>query len=782
MPNNFDDISKEAKRIDKQLTDLSSNMDQLYQKTYQSRIDDKREMEDITTGIDNTIDNLLSKVNGKNAADLSSLYTRIQAKGSGKSFEDELLKLFDDSGQILDTINVDNIRKSLQAEDYQYDLICQYMTKLEDALEIKKDNVLSSDNFTKDFVNVVPRKSSEDFLRTFSDKANKVKDKYNVEDLFDEIYYDTAKYGEYFLYLVPYQKAFQRLLKRKQYMQANGIYGMDPMRYESANMINSINEDPGSYGGECIFEGAHFDGEIGIGEDRKLAKELVNEINQNDMRINLFFDESGIIPEPIETLTESKIVAAKYQSVTESYLSENSIHEDTGTPKDQLKLGTQMSDFVTPANDGLVDPNGKDINVREINGAVCYKIPRDQIIPIYMMETCVGYIYIQISNTYVENMVLNGYSYNSLTNNTKLMADEYDKENDALVGYISSVISNKIDAKFINANVDLKKEIYAVLRYNDKFNTTVGINNIGVSYISADDIQHIYFKMDKNTHRGISDIKKAVVPAMIYCMLYLNDAIGRVSRANDKRVYYVKQNVEQNVSRTLLNVVNQLKKGNMGMRSLENMNTIFNVIGRYNDHIIPVSQSGDPPITMEVMNGQQIETPTDLMDRMEDQAVSSTDVPLEFVQSVNQVDYATRFTMSNSKFLRKVYKRQRICQKFFTTIFRKLYNYEYHENDQTMKVVLPAPAFLALTNSQQLLNNTKDYASLIIEMLEPDLDEEVKHKFINLYTRDQLGTYLDFTKIDDMIETAKLDQKTDTANDLGASEDYSEDEDEEGGF
>lgn len=778
MPNNSDDVSKEAKRIDKQLNDLSTNMDQLYQKTYQSRIDDKKDMEDVTSGIDNTIDSLLSKVNGKNAADLSSLYTRIQnTKGGGKSFEDELSKMFDDSGQILDTINVDNIRKSLQAEDYQYDLICQYMTKLEDALEIKKDNVLSSDNFTKDFVNVVPRKSSEEFLRTFSDKANAVKEKYNVEDLFDEIYYDTSKYGEYFLYLVPYKKAFERLLKRKQTMQANGIFGVNPARYESANLVSKT---PEVYGGECIFEGAKFDGDIGLGEDGKIAKELVKEINDNDVKVNIFFDESGIIPEPIEYLSESRKALSKHQSVTESYYLEQSIKED-GSSKNQVQLGTQMSDFMVPS-DGLIDQNNKSFKVRDINGAVCYKIPRDQIIPIYMSETCIGYIYIQISNTYVENMVLNGYSYNSLTNNTKLMADEYDRENDALVGYIAGAISNKIDDKFINSNIDLKKEIYAVLRYNDKFNTTIGVNNIGVSYIAADDIQHIYFKMDKDTHRGISDLKKAVVPAMIYCMLYLNDAIGRVSRANDKRVYYVKQNVEQNVSRTLLNVVNQLKKGNMGMRSLENMNTIFNVIGRYNDHIIPMSQSGDPPVTMEVMSGQQIDTPTDLMDRMEDQAVSSTDVPLEFVQSVNQVDYATRFTMSNSKFLRKVYKRQRICQKFFTIIFRKLYNYEYHENDQTMKVALPAPAFLALTNSQQLLNNTKDYASSIIEMLEPDMEEEVKHRFINLYSRDQLGTYLDFTKIDDMIKSAKLDNKSNAAEDLGASQEYSDEDNGEGGF
>ena len=59
-----------------------------------------------------------------------------------------------------------------------------------------------------------------------------------------------------------------------------------------------------------------------------------------------------------------------------------------------------------------------------------------------------------------------------------------------------------------------------------------------------------------------------------------------------------------------------------------------------------MSQSGDPPITMEVMQGQQIETPTELMDRMEQDAVEATDVPLEFVNSIKQVDFASRFTVT----------------------------------------------------------------------------------------------------------------------------------------
>lgn len=199
------------------------------------------------------------------------------------------------------------------------------------------------------------------------------------------------------------------------------------------------------------------------------------------------------------------------------------------------------------------------------------------------------------------------------------------------------------------------------------------------------------------------------------------------------------------------------------------MNTIFNVIGKYNDFIVPVSQSGDSPIQFEVMQGQQTETPTELMDRMEEAAVNRTDVPYEFVQSVNQVDFATRFTMSNSKFLRKVFKRQMICQKHFTQIFRKIYNFEYNENETSMQIQLPAPAFLTMTNSNQLLNNTKDLANAIAE-IELTNEDDLKPEFIRLMIRNYLGgSYLDFDVIDRMKIQAKENFNLETSKNQDVS-------------
>lgn len=718
---------KTTRKIDKQLKDLTADVDDIYSSIYLTRTDDKNNLDKVTGDINDSINDILAKINGQNISDISNLYVRLVDKensGLNKTtgeIAETIESFFDNKGFIMDSLNLQNIRKSIQAENYQYDLICKYMTKLEDALEIKKDNVLSSDNFTKDFVNIISGKSNSEYINEFNDRAIILKEKYNIQELFEDIYYKTSKYGEFFLYEVPYSKAFEKLLERKQKLM-NGVRYENTTIFESGNLTDDTDN-----------------------KFKELSDTFKKSVNEN-AKVNIIFDESGIYSRPIEMIEESAGIISNHKSLTEAF------NETGNSTVAEAELDDGLS------TDGMIinQDNDKTKISKELKGAVLAELKREDVVPIYMDTTPIGYLYITVANNWVEELIMNGSTYNSLTNNTRLLTDDFDRQNDILVAQISGMMAEKINKKFINANIDLKEEIYAVLRHNDRFCATHGTNNVTVSFLPVEDVHHFYFKLNPNTHRGISDLEKAMVPAMIYCMLYLNSAIANVGRAQDKRVYYVKQNVEQNVARTLLNVVTQLKKGNMGIRQLENMNTIFNVIGKFNDHIIPVSQSGDRPIEMEVMQGQSVETPNELMDKMEDMAVSSTDVPLEFVNTAINVDYATRFTMSNSKFLRKIYARQRICQKWYTNVFRKLYNFEYDENDMSVKILLPAPAYLSMNNTQQLIDNTRNYVNAIVDIEMPNEDEDVKQNFIKLMMRNQLGTYIDFSMIEDIHTEAKI--------------------------
>ena len=99
------------------------------------------------------------------------------------------------------------------------------------------------------------------------------------------------------------------------------------------------------------------------------------------------------------------------------------------------------------------------------------------------------------------------------------------------------------------------------------------------------------------------------------------------------------------------------------------------------------------------------------MNMLEEMAVNATDVPFEVIQSRQQVDYATHLTMTNTKFLQKIYNRQGKTQKIFSKILTKIYNYEYNmDNNRSDEiiVVLPPPIYLNATNTAQILSSVTD--------------------------------------------------------------------------
>ena len=115
------------------------------------------------------------------------------------------------------------------------------------------------------------------------------------------------------------------------------------------------------------------------------------------------------------------------------------------------------------------------------------------------------------------------------------------------------------------------------------------------------------------------------------------------------------------------------------------------------------------------------------------------------------------------------------CQKHFTQIFRKLYNFEYNENETSMEIRLPAPTYMTMTNSQTLIDNTKNFAQAIADIELADKDD-LKPEFVKLLMHNYLGTYLDYDMIAEMIEQAKqnMNKQASQDQDLSALDDGGE--------
>ena len=81
------DNDRSIRKLDKRIDVLGKSIDQLYQGTYLSRMDNKKDMDSIANSIDDRMDSLLSKINNQNASDISNLYLRLQSKENGTTSE-----------------------------------------------------------------------------------------------------------------------------------------------------------------------------------------------------------------------------------------------------------------------------------------------------------------------------------------------------------------------------------------------------------------------------------------------------------------------------------------------------------------------------------------------------------------------------------------------------------------------------------------------------------------------------------------------------------------------
>ena len=779
-----DDSKKESRALSNRLNALNDRLDDVYKSTYSMDTTAK----DMYNGVTDDIFDSVSKILANNTdiqglPDIARLYTRLERKdGSSKlsgKLMDSLVDMFDNGDIMASLTSNPEMNRYIKSKDLQVDMVLKYMPKLKTALDIKKDSVLSAENFSKSFLHIINpgAKEDDDEEDVFVMQAKQLIKKYKLEEKIEDMYDDAARYGEQFIYLVPYKKAFETLEKQRNVVTKMSIPVQAPMG-ESVILEN---------GNIADIDDRQFYSSAGQGTDESKLMEQLKGMNTT---VKLTFNDSGTITSAINEAANAHKVYDKTRNISlnEAFLHEiNNVKQksdanlsDNGKPIDSDRISPRAAkykfDKVAPdnieydklydkANDGLVVQNTKSLlggDIDDMPGFVYKKLERCDVIPIYIEDVCMGYYYFEFSyfqeNDIDRSKTLLNDTFSTISDNT------IRRDNDMVIRYIASKISSQIDTHFINANQDLKEEIYAILKYDHKFNGAYNTNSINVTFIPPQDIFHFYFKMDDLWHRGISDLENSILSALFWVLLQLSATMGTVTRSNDHRAIYVKQNVETNIAKTMMNVINQLKKGNMGIRQMQSINNILQLVGRYNDYIIPVGPSGDAPVTFDTIPGQEIKPPEELLNRFEEQAINATGTPMEMVNTVYNVDYASRFTMANSKFLRDVLKRQEICQNKFTDLFMRIYNYEFMDSEISLQVKLPEPIFLNTVNGLAMLNNVRDYVNAVRDIVYPEgveVTDQEKGEFVRKYTERLLSTYIDLNMIHQIQEEIKVDKFSD---------------------
>lgn len=660
---------------------------------------------------------------------LSDIRTRSDSTGKSGKFKNELKTLFDSFGEtgIAESLMSSSEQRNIIDYDAEIDTICEYMPILDEAIDAKKDGTLSADQFNKDYLLINNVVVPEDT----TDRILAMKDNHNLVEKAEEWFITTTKYGETFVYIAPYNEEVRKLYENKKKMAV--------AKATSENAVASIEQY-----NNC-FENAGL-----IYEQLS----IFNEDNKETLNVDLEVNYSSFLDSAIEEyislenmIDYNSKLYSKYQAISEA----------TGKGKNSKPSKSNNKPNTTPS-----------ASLKTVPGAIVKTLDRKRLIPLDVNKDFrFGYLYIEDNSIDEYNPMnqsrslfrTNGLDMN-LSNSTaglgfgNIQRKANLQRNDTL-NTLTNAIASRITPKFLVNNQDIKYELYNILNHTyGNGNSDIGVK---VSFIPAHNVEHIYWRKDANG-RGISDLSRSLIPARLYIAMYTCNIIGILTRGFDRRAYYVKNNIDTNISQNMLSVINAIKANNKGMRDYSSIKNVIQTSGIFNDLLIPMNKNGESPIEFSIMEGQNIDTKEALMEQLESMAVSPIGVPYEYLMSRKSVDYAIRLTMANGKFLKDCYKLQGKYERFLTRIHTKIYNYEYN-NDDILETKLPPPAYLTILNANQMIANTKELIENMADMINLDkenTDDITLNRFKLMQYENYLGGYINFDKIKEDFNTAKV--------------------------
>ena len=764
---------------------IQANIDDLYKNTYFTNNDNSKYIDSIKRKMDDDLEGLIDKAKAQNGGtNMADLYARTLARNDTDSLN-EIRSALEDETVLADIMDIYSQNALVRDLDREIDTVCKYMPKLDEALDIKKDNVLSADHFNDDAVRISIENVAGAGITNDNNNKSEADGsdlelfarKYDLEAFRNELYSKTAKYGEQFVYIVPYKRALEKLIARTD--------GASLLSEEGILTEESINEGLQSINETLSFRYTDTDESklksFGAQELYDLSESTLSDSSLEGLKSNnieysgldIEINKTGVIPgiiaqecnmRRIFSETVSLFGEESLGSARNAYLSNSLYFKNINKKLKKAAQGGTLEGPTSLADDGLKDVDeptkANDVEQLEIPGAVFEILEHDRVKPIYINNTCLGYYYIEMNDPNGGNAeeqmtftsTLGGMRPRRTARENEANGGTSTQDNEVLMK-IARKIAQRIDKKFINSNQDIAKEIYTVLKYNADNNGKT--TKLRISFIPPSDIIHSYFELNKKTHRGVSDIVKSLFPAKLYTCLYISNTIALLTRGYDKRLYHVKQTIDTNITSVLLNVINQIKRSNFNLRQIENMNNIMNVTGRFNDLVIPQNANGESPVSFEIMPGQNVEVKTEFMNMLEEMAVNQTGVSLEMVNSRYQESTATHLTMSNSRFLIKVYARQKLYEPILSAIYTKLYQYEYNTNS-IIKVELPPPIMLNFTNTSQILSMSQELIQNIVQMkFGTTQNEQEKLAFTSLLMEYYYDSFLPMDKINAMADKAK---------------------------
>lgn len=676
--------------------------------------------------VKDTVANLVNSYNSQIGGNLI-----LKLKEREKEFNSTEMASFDKMKQLIqNSRNAGSIQTLLSGMDStisKYEdlmIITKIMPQLKDAKKQMVNSVLSPDDFTKQIalsftlngVALESIKEKEVIYKNFTSILEKKKVTKHIKHTIDR----TLNLGRYYMAVIPYEDLYQELLANKK--KFNKVY-QENTQLSDAEIIKKTEE-------------VKF-------LDENALTETFDNIKNVKKRLVEVTEDAQILESPL-------------------YLFDVDILQETEfSDKNIQKLINKSNKQAKSNNDGFMNASGRQEKVESIGltGSKIKRLDPRRLIKLAVDDTILGYYYLETQES--ANIIRNPGAFKFKQNANALNSDN---SIDMVYKSLGDLLMKKLDKKMIQRNSDIKEQMYDVLKYADAANSRIKITYLEPEYVQE-------FEIDD----GESMFEQSLYYAKLYMSELLSTISARVARGSDVRAYYINTDAQGGVAPMVMNAINTLKKNSRGFYSMTNLGKMISSFNQFDDLFIPRTEGDNKPIDFDIIQGQQIDINTDLLDLLEKVCVESCGVPLALLQSSSDVDFAKTYAMLNLKFMKNVLDYQIDLNPSISDFIKKILRAEFIGDEDAIKTIdsmdirLQSPINLLLSNQLEQINNAKDLSQGIAELVmgTNDPDPDVMDKYI-LQIAKVYAPNVRFTEFEELLKTITVKQASEPNQEEGA--------------
>lgn len=494
-----------------------------------------------------------------------------------------------------------------------YHLIYENIPQMKQALDTYVDNIMSPDDFTKTTFNIVANGNS---INGISDNENKddkeivdnckrLIETYKLESESVKILRNALKLGDCFVAVLNYKDELSRIMLNENSDNFSMI--QDPNKYilsendvelsdiDVESLSELFNEDvkiPTQIPTRQQYLDSHKSNIVNnqrLNEEYNLLESVYNEEKTK------FYDFKGKLKHDISEILNRNIIISEDSSVL---LEQNKQYEyefqgaDLG---DDFFTSKNHKDEVTNKSVFLNNKNHK-VKAEElhVNGSIMKILKPERIVKLELEQKEFGYYYVENLDESPDYLTMGSYSINSniFTNFRSQQNDKPDVLNTKyklITDIFVKNISKKIDKKFINTHAEFKDLIYNLLRQDYLIN-----HQIRIVYLKPNEVVH--FGEGDDTYKD-SIYKSILFQAKLYLAVLTSQVMLRLVRSPEKRAFYIETDLDNDTEAVVQSFIRDTKTKDIKMSNFGNdINTILNSVGTFNDYFIPVGVRIDLPV------------------------------------------------------------------------------------------------------------------------------------------------------------------------------------------